>query len=109
MYPCTAQAASVVRGKGFAGLIEVLPLGFDDAAFFPGTQSGDDDELVLRWWDGSCPRKACSTPFVSSRGSTRSGPRRLLVVGDGPEAAVPVRWRKSSVWQTDSSSSPGVD
>ena len=38
LYPCSAQAASVARAKGFAGLIEVLPLGYDESVFFPGTQ-----------------------------------------------------------------------
>src|SRR6202043_4225790 len=30
LYPCSAQAAAVARGKGFAGFIDVLPLGYDD-------------------------------------------------------------------------------
>ena len=47
LYPCSAQAASVARGKGFAGRLEVLPLGYDDELFTPGTQSLDDEELVL--------------------------------------------------------------
>lgn len=34
-YPCSRQAASVLRGKGFRGPIEILPLGYDPAAFHP--------------------------------------------------------------------------
>jgi glycosyltransferase involved in cell wall biosynthesis len=47
MYPCSSQAAAVARGKGFSGLIEVLPLGYDDTLFVSGSQSLDADELVI--------------------------------------------------------------
>jgi glycosyltransferase involved in cell wall biosynthesis len=57
LYPCSAQAASVARGKGFAGAIEVLPLGYDDTAFVPGTQSLDADELVLGLFGRLVPEK----------------------------------------------------
>ena len=87
IYPCTAQAASVVRGKGFAGLIEVLPLGFDDATFLPGAQSTDDDELVLSLVGRLVREKGVLDAVrVLARLHARR-PTRLLVVGSGPEAS----------------------
>jgi glycosyltransferase involved in cell wall biosynthesis len=56
-YPCSAQAASVVRGKGFAGLIDVLPLGYDDSLVFMGKQSLDDDEIRLGLFGRLVPEK----------------------------------------------------
>ena len=47
LYPCTCQAASVARGKGFAGVVEVIPLGIDPAVFKAGSQSLGDEEIVL--------------------------------------------------------------
>ena len=57
LYPCSRQAAAVARGKGFAGLIEVLPLGYDDTVFRPGEQSLDDDEIVLGLFGRLVPEK----------------------------------------------------
>jgi hypothetical protein len=47
LYPCSRQAASVARGKGFAGLIDVIPLEFDPQVFYEGEQSLADNELTL--------------------------------------------------------------
>ena len=38
-YPCSRQSAAVLRGKGFGGLIEPLPLGYDDEHYSCGEQS----------------------------------------------------------------------
>jgi len=38
-YPCSRQAAAVLRGKGFSGLVEPLPLGYDDENYSCGEQS----------------------------------------------------------------------
>jgi glycosyltransferase involved in cell wall biosynthesis len=87
VYPCSRQAASVARGKGFAGLIEVLPLGYDDALFHSGEQSLDDDELVIGLFGRLVPEKGV-TDAVEILGRVNSArPARLIVVGSGPEAA----------------------
>ena len=58
LYPCSRQAASVARGKGFDGRLEVIPLGFDPKLFRPGDQSLDDDEMVLALSGDSSRRRA---------------------------------------------------
>ncbi|MBA2461062.1 MAG: glycosyltransferase family 4 protein [Actinobacteria bacterium] len=87
MYPCTAQAASVARGKGFTGLIEVLPLGFEDAMFYPGSQSVADEELVLGLFGRLVPEKGVvdAVQILAQVHAVR--PTRLVVVGSGPEEA----------------------
>jgi glycosyltransferase involved in cell wall biosynthesis len=85
LYPCSGQAASVARGKGFSGLIEVLPLGYDDAAFTPGSQSLDDDEIVLALIGRLVPEKGVTDAvrILAVVHSARSA--RLMIVGSGPE------------------------
>jgi glycosyltransferase involved in cell wall biosynthesis len=85
LYPCSSQAAAVARGKGFAGLIEVLPLGFDQTVFHPGVQSLDDDEIVLGLFGRLVPEKGVieAVEILASVNKTR--PTRLVVVGSGPE------------------------
>jgi glycosyltransferase involved in cell wall biosynthesis len=87
LYPCSRQAAAVARGKGFAGFIEVLPLGYDDAVFRPGDQSLDQDELVVGLFGRLVPEKGV-TDAVEILGRVNTArPARLIVVGSGPEAA----------------------
>jgi glycosyltransferase involved in cell wall biosynthesis len=38
-YPCSRQAAAVLRRKGFGGLVEPLPLGYEDELYSCGEQS----------------------------------------------------------------------
>ena len=78
----------MARGKGFAGLIEVLPLGYDDAVFLPGDQSLDDDELVLGLFGRLVPEKGVGDAVEILARVNRARPARLVVVGSGPEAAV---------------------
>ena len=87
LYPCSAQAASVARGKGFAGLIDVLPLGYDDALFGPGSQSLDDDELVLALIGRFAPEKGVTDAVRLLARVHAVRPTRLVVVGSGPEEA----------------------
>lgn len=47
MYPCSRQSASVLRGKGYAGTLAVLPLGTDPVLHRPGGQAGPVTELLL--------------------------------------------------------------
>jgi glycosyltransferase involved in cell wall biosynthesis len=86
LYPCSSQAASVARGKGFTGLIEVLPLGFDDSIFHPGEQSLDDDELVLGLFGRLVPEKGVVDAVEILGRVNTARPARLTVVGDGPQA-----------------------
>ena len=49
-YPCSRQAAAVLRGHGYAGLIEPLALGFDAERFHDGHQQlvpGGEIRLLL--------------------------------------------------------------
>jgi len=85
LYPCSRQAASVARGKGFSGLIEVLPLGFNDTLFVPGDQSVDEAELVLGLFGRLVPEKGLlDAVHVLARLHTQRA-TRLVVVGAGPE------------------------
>ncbi len=87
LYPCSAQAASVARGKGFAGLIDVLPLGYDDAAFVPGTQSLDDDDFTLGLFGRLVPEKGVTDAVRILARVNVVRPTRLVVNGSGPEDA----------------------
>jgi glycosyltransferase involved in cell wall biosynthesis len=84
LYPCSAQAASVVRGKGFAGLIDVLPLGYDDSLVFMGKQSLDDDEIRLGLFGRLVPEKGVldAVRVLAALQSVR--PTTLVIAGDGP-------------------------
>jgi glycosyltransferase involved in cell wall biosynthesis len=85
LYPCSWQAASVARGKGFRGLIDVIPLGYDPDLFRPGEQSADDDELVLALFGRFVPEKGIldAVRVLERLNSVR--PARLVLVGSGPE------------------------
>jgi glycosyltransferase involved in cell wall biosynthesis len=91
LYPCSHQAASVVRGKGFRGLIDVIPLGFDPSLFRVGQQSLTDPELVLGLFGRLVREKGVrDAVFVLERlNSVR--PARLVLVGSGPESSHALR------------------
>ncbi|HVS85854.1 MAG TPA: glycosyltransferase family 4 protein [Gaiellaceae bacterium] len=87
IYPCSRQAASVARGKGFAGEIAVLPLGYDEALFRAGTQSLADPELVFAFVGRLVPEKGLLDAVrVFARVDARR-PARLVVAGTGPAEA----------------------
>jgi len=86
LYPCSFQAASVARGKGFGGLIEVLPLGYDEEIFTPGVQRADAAEVVLAFVGRLVPEKGVIDALDILEGINRTRPARLLMVGAGPEA-----------------------
>ena len=87
LYPCSRQAASVARGKGFAGLVEVMPLGVDPAVFHPGEQSLADDELVLALFGRLVPEKGVRDAVRVLARVHEEHPARLVLAGSGPEAA----------------------
>jgi glycosyltransferase involved in cell wall biosynthesis len=85
VYPCSRQAASVARGKGFSGLIDVIPLGYDATVFRSGDQSLADDELVLVVAGRLVAEKGIRDAIkVLARVGRRNA--KLVVVGSGPEA-----------------------
>ena len=85
LYPCSAQAASVARGKGFTGIIEVLPLGFEDSVMTQGQQSLDDGDILLGFFGRLVPEKGVTdaVQVLARLNSVRS--TRLVIVGSGPE------------------------
>ena len=98
IYPCSRQAASVVRGKGFPGLLEVLPLGVDVTMLHPGHQRHDDPVWTLLLVGRLVPEKGVREA-VEVLGRVRQvRPARLVVVGRGPEGdLVPELARKLGV------------
>ena len=100
LYPCSRQAAAVARGKGFSGLIEVLPLGYDDAVFHPGDQSPADDEITLGLFGRLVPEKGVVDAVEILSRVNRSRPTRLVVVGSGPQEAA-VRARAAALGMAD--------
>ena len=85
-YPCSRQAAAVIRGKGFGGVVDVLPLGYHESLFHPGRQSVDDAEIVLMLVGRLVPEKGLvdAVAVLSRLSSVR--PARLVVIGSGPDA-----------------------
>jgi len=85
IYPCSRQAASVVAGKGFRGAIRVLPLGVDPAVHHPRTEprrAGEPLRLLLA--GRLVPEKGVLDAVEAMSLVARSGPVRLVLVGDGP-------------------------
>ena len=84
LYPCSRQAASVANGKGFRGLLEVLPLGWPPQ-LRPGRQSSTDPNVQLALVGRLQPEKGVldAVRILAHLQSVR--PARLLLVGDGPE------------------------
>lgn len=87
LYPCSRQAASVARGKGFAGAIRVIPLGFDETKFHPGSQSAEDNEITLGLFGRLVPEKGGLDAVRILERVNEVRPARLIVVGEGPEAS----------------------
>lgn len=87
IYPCSKQAASVVRGKGFGGLLDVIPLGYDQRSYWPGRQGIDDPVLTLGFVGRLVPEKGVLDAIEVLAAVGRRRPARLLVVGSGPEVS----------------------
>jgi glycosyltransferase involved in cell wall biosynthesis len=85
LYPCSRQAAAVARGKGFAGLVEVLPFGLDDALFTPGSQRVEDGEIVLAFCGRFVPEKGLIDCVRVLARLNQIRPARLLVRGAGTD------------------------
>jgi glycosyltransferase involved in cell wall biosynthesis len=100
-YPCSLQAAAVLRGKGFRGAIEVLPLGYDDAVFVPGVQTLDADEVVLMLAGRLIPEKGVEDAVRVLARVRAVRPSRLVVSGRGSEER-PARRLAASLGVADS-------
>jgi glycosyltransferase involved in cell wall biosynthesis len=87
LLPCSRQAASVARGRGFAGLVEVLPLGHDPAVFAAGEQDFGDDVFQLALAGRLVPEKGVADAIEVLAEVRRHRKARLVVVGSGPESA----------------------
>ena len=85
LYPASRQAASVARGKGFGGIVEVLPLGFDDSIFASGRQSLDDSPIVLGLVGRMVPEKGVLDAVRVLEAVSAVRPARLHLVGSGPQ------------------------
>jgi len=87
-YPCSRQAASVLRGKGYAGPISVLPLGLDPVVHHAGSQDvRANDEVVLGLVGRLVPEKGLRDAIDVLSAVRARRPARLIVVGRGPDAA----------------------
>src|SRR5579875_822247 len=83
-YPCSRQAASVLRGKGYDGRIDVIPLGYDPQVFRPGAQSLDEDELRVMFVGRMVPEKGPLDALQVAAALRRRRPCRLILCGEGP-------------------------
>ncbi len=83
IYACSAQAASVARGKGFSGALSVIPLGLDTSLFAPGRQDMSADELVLGLVGRLEAHKGVADAVTTARLVAAERPCRLLLVGAG--------------------------
>ncbi|RBY96263.1 hypothetical protein DQ237_10410 [Blastococcus sp. TF02-8] len=84
LYPCSHQAASVARGKGFGGRIAVLPLGVDEV-YTAGEQTSEDPEIRLGLIGRLVPEKGVRDAIRVLADLVTWRPSRLIIVGDGPE------------------------
>jgi glycosyltransferase involved in cell wall biosynthesis len=85
MYPCSRQAASVARGRGFAGIIRVIPLGFDPETFHSSEQSTNDHELTVSLVGRFVAEKGIFDAIRVLARLNKVRPARLTLVGSGPE------------------------
>jgi len=85
LYPCSRQAASVARGKGFRGRIHVLPLGYDPDLLHPGTQRHDDAVFTLGLVGRMVREKGVREAVRVLAAIRQTRPARLLLLGSGPE------------------------
>ena len=84
IYPCSKQAASVVRGKGYGGLVLPLPLGVDTAAYRPGNQSSTDPEIRLALVGRMEPYKGVLDAVKILHRLHEVRQCRLTLIGEGP-------------------------
>ena len=89
-YPCSQQAAAVLRGKGFAGRIDVLPLGVDESVFSRGAQELPSSSVRLLLAGRLVEHKGLVAAVrvlhgVAAHCRERGASVHLDVVGRGPD------------------------
>ena len=84
-YPCSHQAGSVLRWKGFDGHIEPLPLGYDEGIFRPGVES---PRLTLALVGRMVPEKGVldAVEVLAGLRTAHGLDVELVLAGDGPSA-----------------------
>jgi glycosyltransferase involved in cell wall biosynthesis len=87
LYPCSRQAAAVARGKGFDGLIEVLPLGIDREGFHANGRPSASEIFTMMLVGRMVPEKGVVDAVRVLAEVARFRPAQLLLVGEGPELA----------------------
>ncbi len=88
-YPCSRQAASVLRGKGFSGLVEPLPLGYDSNSYFCGEQTLGDGEYRLALIGRMVQEKGVcdAVRVLADLRRHRAVDASLVLAGSGPALA----------------------
>ena len=88
-YPCSRQAAAVLRGKGYGGIIEPVPLGYDESLYSCGTQSLTDERLRMAVVGRMVPEKGVGDAIgVLADLHLRMGMEvELVLAGSGPALA----------------------
>jgi glycosyltransferase involved in cell wall biosynthesis len=86
LYPCSLQAASVLRGKGFGGLIRHVPLGYDELLFSGGQQSVADGTCRMALVGRMVPEKGVrdAVRVLADLRGRRSVDASLVLAGAGP-------------------------
>jgi glycosyltransferase involved in cell wall biosynthesis len=92
-YPCSRQAASVLRGKGFGGLIEPLPLGYDESQYTCGEQSVANGRLRLALVGRMVPEKGVldAVRVLADLRRSHGVDAWLTLAGSGPSLAEGMR------------------
>jgi glycosyltransferase involved in cell wall biosynthesis len=87
VYVCNQAAGQILRGKGFRGVLDVLPLGVDVERFTPAAwRSGREPsrELEVGYVGRLTPEKGVDVLLRAAAGNPRW---RVRIVGDGPVRA----------------------
>lgn len=82
VYVCNQAAGDVLRGKGFTGEIQLLPLGVDVGRFTPRPGTNSTDRFTVGYVGRLTPEKGVD---VLVRAVAEHAGWHLVVAGDGPE------------------------
>ena len=104
IYPCSRQAASVVRGRGYSGILNVLPLGYDPDLFHQGDQRQDDDVWTVSIAGRLVHEKGIRDAMLAFASVER--PARLVIAGSGPLSETIPAW-SAELGIADRVSQPG--
>lgn len=85
-YPCSSEAGDVLRAKGFAGPIHVLPLGVTLGPE-PGVRHGDGERLRVGFLGRLVPQKGADVAVRAFARTAADLNASLELVGAGPQEA----------------------